>query len=599
MVATLVDPASPETSLPCSRARRCCSASPRCSACSAACCSRSRWSSSAAASTPPRTSRSTRSRPVLGRLDRQRALSRGSASLIWDEKGADDLQESYRALRTNLEFLMDETTKRDRDHEPRAGAGQVDGRGQPRRRVQPASASRRSCSTPTCAARASTRSSGSTTAPACRRCSRSGARPSSSPPAPGLWVITSGPVPPDPTEMLHIRLPSVIKALRRRKALILIDTPPVLPVSDARLVAPLADGVILVGDRGHAEARELPGRARPARAGRQPPDGHHPQQGRRGRPRRRHATTATRRPGRPRSALEPERPPARREPPRPPQERPSARRSAARRPRATGGAGLGARAAARQPRRIPGGGARRHPAWATPPRCGPCTRSPRSPSVGLVLMTLLRVEFLLLVLTAALPWEGALGIPVRGRLGGQDPRRPAVHGLAAARDGPLRAAAGEPGAGMGRLLPLRGPALDAVRARPGRQRVRRAALPAVRRVLLPRAAAHPHDRGRPQGRARLRAVVHPRGRLGPLRLHRARPRTRRGADRRPQRLRLPDGLRAAAGVLPARRGEAPAVGVGHLLPAAGRRHVRDPVARRLDRARSPRRRGPCCRAASR
>ncbi len=66
----------------------------------------------------------------------------------------------------------------------------------------------------------------------------------------GLWVITSGPVPPDPTEMLHIRLPSVIKALRRRKALILIDTPPVLPVSDARLVAPLADGVILVATAG-------------------------------------------------------------------------------------------------------------------------------------------------------------------------------------------------------------------------------------------------------------------------------------------------------------------------------------------------------------
>ncbi len=47
-------------------------------------------------------------------------------------------------------------------------------------------------------------------------------------------------------------------------------------------------------------------------------------------------------------------------------------------------------------------------------------------------------------------------------------------------------------------------------------------------------------------------------RLGPLRLHRAQPRTRGGADRGPQRLRLPDGLRTAAGVLPARGGEAPA-----------------------------------------
>ena len=48
--------------------------------------------------------------PVLGRLDRQRTLTRGTASLIWDEKGADDLMESYRALRTNVEFLMDDAT---------------------------------------------------------------------------------------------------------------------------------------------------------------------------------------------------------------------------------------------------------------------------------------------------------------------------------------------------------------------------------------------------------------------------------------------------------------------------------------------------------
>ena len=43
-----------------SRARRCCSASRPCSACSPAACWRSRWSSSAAASRPPPTSRATR-----------------------------------------------------------------------------------------------------------------------------------------------------------------------------------------------------------------------------------------------------------------------------------------------------------------------------------------------------------------------------------------------------------------------------------------------------------------------------------------------------------------------------------------------------------
>ena len=122
--------------------------------------------------------------PVLGRLGRQRTLSRGTASMIWDQTGVDDLQESYRALRTNLEFLMDEIDPRDRDHEPRGRAGQVDRRSPTSRSPSAASGSRRSCSTPTCGARASTRSSGSTTAPGSRRCWRSAASPSSSRPAP-------------------------------------------------------------------------------------------------------------------------------------------------------------------------------------------------------------------------------------------------------------------------------------------------------------------------------------------------------------------------------------------------------------------------------
>ncbi|HYH90664.1 MAG TPA: Wzz/FepE/Etk N-terminal domain-containing protein, partial [Solirubrobacteraceae bacterium] len=61
--------------------------------------------------------------PVLGRLGRQRALSRSNASLIWDQTGVDDLQESYRALRTNLEFLMDETIRVIEITSPEAGQG--------------------------------------------------------------------------------------------------------------------------------------------------------------------------------------------------------------------------------------------------------------------------------------------------------------------------------------------------------------------------------------------------------------------------------------------------------------------------------------------
>jgi Mrp family chromosome partitioning ATPase len=46
--------------------------------------------------------------------------------------------------------------------------------------------------------------------------------------------------------MLHIRFAAVLKAIRRQGTLILIDTPPVLPVSDARLIAPHTDGVVML-----------------------------------------------------------------------------------------------------------------------------------------------------------------------------------------------------------------------------------------------------------------------------------------------------------------------------------------------------------------
>jgi receptor protein-tyrosine kinase len=187
--------------------------------------------------------------PVLGRLDRKRVLSRGNASLIWDQKGTEDLQESYRALRTNLEFLMDETTRVIEVTSPETAQGKSTV-------VANLAVALSRIGMPTIILDADLRrprqheifnldnSSGLSSALALGR------KPELKPVSSGLWVITSGPVPPDPTEMLHIRLPSVIEGLRRRNALILIDTPPVLPVSDARLIAPLTDGVILLASAG-------------------------------------------------------------------------------------------------------------------------------------------------------------------------------------------------------------------------------------------------------------------------------------------------------------------------------------------------------------
>jgi capsular exopolysaccharide synthesis family protein len=62
----------------------------------------------------------------------------------------------------------------------------------------------------------------------------------------GLWVMPSGPIPPNSTEMLHIRFERVLDELRERFPLVLVDTPPILPVSDARLIAPCTDGVVMV-----------------------------------------------------------------------------------------------------------------------------------------------------------------------------------------------------------------------------------------------------------------------------------------------------------------------------------------------------------------
>jgi polysaccharide biosynthesis transport protein len=60
-------------------------------------------------------------------------------------------------------------------------------------------------------------------------------------------VIAGGPIPPNPSELLasnHMR--ALLAELRAHYDAILIDTPPLLPVTDAAAVAPATDGAILV-----------------------------------------------------------------------------------------------------------------------------------------------------------------------------------------------------------------------------------------------------------------------------------------------------------------------------------------------------------------
>ena len=62
-----------------------------------------------------------------------------------------------------------------------------------------------------------------------------------------LWIITSGPIPPNPSELLEApRMRSLIQELRDGYDLVLLDSPPVLPITDAAVMASQVDGVLLV-----------------------------------------------------------------------------------------------------------------------------------------------------------------------------------------------------------------------------------------------------------------------------------------------------------------------------------------------------------------
>ncbi|MDQ8738342.1 CpsD/CapB family tyrosine-protein kinase [Paenibacillus sp. LHD-38] len=78
---------------------------------------------------------------------------------------------------------------------------------------------------------------------------------------PNLDIITSGAIPPNPAEMMGSkRMTAIIDQLRGMYDIILIDTPPLLAVTDAQIVATKSDGVILVVDQGKVK-RDIAGKA--------------------------------------------------------------------------------------------------------------------------------------------------------------------------------------------------------------------------------------------------------------------------------------------------------------------------------------------------
>jgi capsular exopolysaccharide synthesis family protein len=63
----------------------------------------------------------------------------------------------------------------------------------------------------------------------------------------GLFVLTSGPLPPSPTELISgPRMEQVLDLASRKFDAIVIDSPPILGLADAPILAAMADGVILI-----------------------------------------------------------------------------------------------------------------------------------------------------------------------------------------------------------------------------------------------------------------------------------------------------------------------------------------------------------------
>ena len=81
---------------------------------------------------------------------------------------------------------------------------------------------------------------------------------------PGVMVLTGGPIPPNPAELVGSkRMKRLIEEVSTQYDMILIDTPPIVAVTDAAILAQESDGVILVLAAGEVdkkyaqEAKEL------------------------------------------------------------------------------------------------------------------------------------------------------------------------------------------------------------------------------------------------------------------------------------------------------------------------------------------------------
>lgn len=73
-----------------------------------------------------------------------------------------------------------------------------------------------------------------------------------------LYVITSGPVPPNPAELLGTKkMKTLLSELTKVFDMVLIDAPPVLAVTDAQILSTIVDGTVIVSAYGQSDKQAL------------------------------------------------------------------------------------------------------------------------------------------------------------------------------------------------------------------------------------------------------------------------------------------------------------------------------------------------------
>jgi polysaccharide biosynthesis transport protein len=74
----------------------------------------------------------------------------------------------------------------------------------------------------------------------------------------GLAVLASGPIPPNPSELLGSgHMVALLRQLQQRFDVIIIDAPPLLPVTDAAVLSRICDGAVVVVRYGKTKREQL------------------------------------------------------------------------------------------------------------------------------------------------------------------------------------------------------------------------------------------------------------------------------------------------------------------------------------------------------